>query len=251
MVIITLNQSVMNLVRMILLILNHLSPPEIFHPQSLPVTSAILLNLLHLLEPLHIAVPSLAAPSSHPLLPRLGLIISTTTQPHGGDPYPTLDLRQISEMAVSDNASSIQRTGNIGPIPILLPVLTLCNAPPPSPILRGPLIRDLLMQIETSEMILGTGVLNGTTDVTTASTAESTTGRGLLTTDVICLISVTRTTVASTKTRVPPVLCLLSTNKVTTILPGTMMKGLRTANNHPPKMLMMTDGCRHRPPPQL
>lgn len=136
--------------------------------------------------------------------------------------------------------------GSLGPMPIRLPVLNLCNVPPLLPTLKGPLIKDPFMQPENLEMILGIGVLNGITDGTTVLTARPMTGHGLLTTDVIHLIIVTRTTVVSMITRVLSVLRLLSTDKLTIMLPGIMMSGVRITNN-PLRMVAMTDGCHHPP----
>jgi hypothetical protein len=111
------------------------------------------------------------------------------------------------------------------------------------------------MQAEIAETILGTGVLNEATDDPTALTDELMSGRGLLTTDVTCLINAMETTILSMITRVLVVSHLLSTDKVTTVLPGTMMNGqqlpvLRITNNHPLRMVEMTDGC-HRHPSRL
>jgi len=158
-------------------------------------------------------------------------------------------------MTVNANRSRIQRTDHLGSISIQLCVPNLCSVPPRSQILRGPLIRDLLMRAEIAEMILGTGVLNGTTDDTTALTDDLMSGRGLLTTDVTRLINVLGTTIASMITRVLATLRQLSTDKMTTVPPDTTVDGqqllvLRIINNCPFRMVEMTDGC-HRHPPLL
>lgn len=233
----------MSPVRAVLLILNHL-----IHPQNRTTTCEILSNLLYPLELLHIAALSLVVLSSRPSPLPLGLIISTTTQPRGGDPYPTLDPRRISEMAVSVNKGRIRRTGTFGPIPTYLPVPNLCSAP-----LLLPTTKDLSMQPENSEMTLGIGVLNGITDDTIALPAKLMTGHALLTTDATRLIKVTERTIVNMMIRVLSVLRLLSTDKVTIILPGTMMSCLqllvlRTINNRPLRIVTMTDGCHHHPP---
>jgi hypothetical protein len=108
------------------------------------------------------------------------------------------------------------------------------------------------MQAEIAEMILGTRVLNGTTNDTIVLTDEPMSGRGLLTTDVISLINATEISIVSMMVRVLVALDLLSTDKVTTALPGTMMNGQqllvpRITNNHPLRMVKTTGGCHHRP----
>ena len=108
------------------------------------------------------------------------------------------------------------------------------------------------MLAENQGMILGTGAPNGTTDDTIALTGELMSGHGLLTTDVTRLINVMETTAVSMITPVPVVLRLLSTDKVTTVLPGIMMSGqqllgLRTIS-HPLRIVEVTDGCNHHPP---
>ena len=213
------------------------------------MTCAILSNLLHPLEDLHVAALSLAAP---PLL-QLGLITRIMNQPCGGEPYPTLDLREISAMTVSANKDRIQRADNFGPIPTQLCALGLYSLPLLSPTLNGSLKRDLLMQSEIAEMILGTGVLNGIIDDTIVLNDGLMSGRGLSTTDVTRLINVVETTVVSMITRILVVLRLLSTGKVTIVLPGPMVDGqqlpaLRITNNYPLRMAEMTDGCHHHPP---
>jgi len=252
MVITTLNQSVMSMVQMTPLIPNHIIHPALFLPQSRPMTYAILSNLLHPLEDLHIAALSLVAPSSRPLLPRLELIIRILTQQRVGDPYPTLDLCQISAMTVSANRRRIQTTDNLGPMPTPLCVLNLCSAPLLSPTLKGPLIKDLFMQAENAKTTLGTGALNRITGDTIALTDELMSGPGLSTIDVTRLINVMETAIVSMTARVLVALRLLSTDKVKTVLPGTMMSGrylfaLRITNNHPSRMVEMTDGCHHHP----
>lgn len=243
-----LNPSVMNPVRMIPPIPNHL-----IHPKNRTMTCRILSNLLYPLGHLHIVALFLVALSSPPSLLQLGLIICTTTLPCGGDPYPTLDPRQISEMAASVNKGRIQRTASFGPIPTCPPAPNLCSALLLLPTLKGLPTRDRLMRVEGSEMILGIGLLNGTTDDTIALVAEPMTGHALSTTDVTRLINATETTIVNMIIRVLSVLRLLSTNKVMTILPGTTMNCLqlpvlRTINDHPFRMLTMTNGCHHHPP---
>ena len=156
-------------------------------------------------------------------------------------------------MTASANKNRIQRKHSLGPIPTQLPVLDLCSVPLLSPTLKGPLKKDLLMQGENLEMIPGTGAPNGKTDDTIALTDGLMSGRGLLTIDVTHLISVMETTIGSMITRVLVVLRLLSTDKVTTVLPDTMMNGqrllvLRITSRHPLRMAEMIDGCHYRPP---
>jgi len=230
----------------------NLTHSALFLPQNRPVTCAILSNLLHPLEDLPIAALFLVVPSSRPLLLRLGLITRTMTQSRGGEPYPTPDLREISAMTVSANRSRIQRTDNLGPMSTQLRVPNLCSVLLHSQTLKGPLIRDLLMQAEIVGMILGTGVLNGTTDDTIALNDELMRGHGLLTTDVTRLINVLGTTIISMITRVLVALPQLSTDKMTTVPPGTMVDGQQLLvlriTNHPLRMAEMTDGChRHLP----
>ena len=158
-------------------------------------------------------------------------------------------------MTASANKSRIQRTDNFGTMPTHLHVLNLSSAPLLSPTLKGPLIRALSIQAEVVEMILVTGVLNGTTDDTTDLTDEPMSARGLLTTDVSRLINALGTTIVSMIPRVLVALLQLSTDKVTIVLPGTTVDGqrllvLRTTNNHPLRTVWMTDGC-HRHPPLL
>ena len=156
-------------------------------------------------------------------------------------------------MTVSANRSPIQRTDHLGPISIQLCVPDLCSVPLRSPTSKGPLIRDPLMWAEIVEMILGTGVLNGTTDDTIALTDELMSGRGLLTTDVTHLINVLGTAIVSMITRVLAALHQLSTDKMTTVSPGTTADGqqllvLRITSNRLFRMVEMTDGCRRHPP---
>lgn len=221
----TPKQSVMSLVQMVPLILNHIIHPARFLPQSRPMTYAILSNLLHPLEDLHIAALSLVAPSSRPLLLRLELIIRILTQQRVGDPYPTLDLCQISAMTVCANRSRIQRTDSLGPMPTRPRVLNHSSAPLLSPTLKDPLIKVLLMQAENMETIPGTGALNRITGDMIALTDELMSGPGLSTIDVTRPTNAMETTIVNMTTRILIVLCLLSTDKVTTVLPGTMMSG--------------------------
>ena len=156
-------------------------------------------------------------------------------------------------MTVSANRSRIQRTDHLGSISIQLCVPNLSSVLPRSPTLKGPLIRDLLMRVEIVEMILGTGVLNGTTDDTTALTDELMNGHGLLITDVTRLINVLGTTIVSMITRVLAALRQLSTDKMTTVPPdptadGQQLLVLRIISNCPFRMVEMTDGCHHHPP---
>jgi hypothetical protein len=244
-----LNQTVLSPVRMTSSIPNH---P--IHPQNRTMTCAILSNPLLPLEHLHTVALSLVVLSSHPPLLLRGLIISTTTLPCGGDLYPTLDLRQISEMAVSVNQGLIQRTGSSGPIPTYLPAPDPYSAPLLLPTLKGPPIKDILMQAKSPGMILGIGVPNGITDDTIALTAELMT-RHTLTAGATRLTNVMGTAIVNMIIRVLSVLRLLSTDKVTTRLPGTMMSCpqplvQRIINNHQLRMVAMTDGC-HRHPPLL
>ena len=109
------------------------------------------------------------------------------------------------------------------------------------------------MRVEIVEMILGTGVLNGTTDDTTALTDELMNGHGLLITDVTRLINVLGTTIVNMITRVLAALRQLSTDKMTTVPPDPMADGqqllvLRIISNCPFRMVEMTDGCHHHPP---
>ena len=109
------------------------------------------------------------------------------------------------------------------------------------------------MQAENSKMIPGTGVLNGITDGTIALTTELMTDHALLTTDVTRLINVMETTIVNMIIRVLSVLPLLSIDKVTTILPDTMMRCLqllvlRAINSRLFRMVTMTDGCHCHPP---
>lgn len=83
-------------------------------------------------------------------------------------------------------------------------------------------------------MILGTGVLNGTADGTIVLTDELMSGPGSSTTGVTHLINVVETTIVSMITRVLVALRPLSTDKVTTVLPGTLVA-------------QMTDGCHPHP----
>ena len=234
------------------LIPNHIIPLALPLPQS-RMTCAILSNLLHPPEDLHIAAPSPVAHSSCPPLLRLGLTTRIMTLRCERDPYPTPDPRQISAMSVSANKNLIQRTDSLGPMPTQLPGLNLCSAPLLLPTLNDPLIKDLLMQAENLGVIPVTGALNETTDDTIALTGELMSDPALLTIDVTRLISVMETTIVSMITRVLVVLPLLSTDRVTIVLLGPMMNGqqllaLRTINNHPPRMMDMTDGCNRRPP---
>ena len=145
-------------------------------------------------------------------------------------------------MAVSVNQGQIQRFRTS------LPVLDLCSAPLLLPTLKGPPIKDLLIQA----MIPGMGVLKGITDDTIALTAEMMTGHALLTTDATRLINALETTTVNMLIRVLSVLRQMSTDKVTTMLPGTMMSYLqllvRIISDHPLRMITMTDGCHHHPP---
>ena len=245
----------MTLLPMAPLIPNRIVHPAAFLLRNRPMTCAILLNLLHPLEDLHIAALFLVAPSNRPPLLRLELITRIMAQQHGRDPYLTLDLQQISAMTVSAHKNRIQRTDNLGPTPTQLRAPNLSSAPLPSPTLKGPLIKALSIWAESLEMILRAGALRGTTNETIAFTDELMSGRGLLTTDVTRLINVTGTTVVRMITLVLVVLHLQSTDKVTTALPGTMMNGrrllvLRITNNHPFRMVGMIDEC-HRHPPLL
>jgi len=156
-------------------------------------------------------------------------------------------------MTVSANRSRTQRTDQSGPISTQLCVPNLCSVPLRSPTSKGLMIRDLLMWEEIAEMILGTRVLNGTTDETIALTDELMSGRGLLTTDVTRLINVLGTTTVGMITRVLIALRQLSTDKMTTVPPGTTADGqqllvLRIPNNRLFRMVEMTDGCPHHPP---
>ena len=155
-------------------------------------------------------------------------------------------------MTVNANRSRTLRKGHLGSISIQLCVPNLCSVPLPSPTSKGPLIRVLLMWAEIAEMILGTGVLNGTTDDTIGLTDELMNGRELLITDVTHLINVLGTTIVSMITCVLVALRQLSTDKMTTVPPGTTADGrrllvTRIINNRLFRMVEMTDGCRHHP----
>ena len=253
MAITTFNQDATSPIQTASLIPNHTTLLALSLPQSQPMTCAILSNLLHPLGDLHIAAPSLVAPSSRPPLLQLGLTTRIMTSPCEGDPYPTPDLRQISVMTVSINKSLTQRTDSLDLIQTRLPGLNLCSALLLSPILKSPPITALLMRAESPGAVPGTGALNGMIGGTVALTADLMSDRALLTTDVIRLINVMETTIVSMIARVLVVLPLLPTDKVTTVLPGIMMSArqllvLRITNNHLLRMVEMTDRFHHHPP---
>ena len=251
MAITTFNQDVTSLAQTASLIPT--TPLALSLPQSQPMTCAILSNLLHPLEDLHIAALSLVVPSNRPPpLLQLGLTLRIVTSPCEGDPYPTPDLCQISVMTVSANRSLSQRTGNLDSIPTQLPDLNLCSTPLLSPILKGPPITPLLMQTESLGKVPGTGALNGTIGGTAALAVDLMSDRALLTTDVTRLINVMETTIVSMINCVLVVLPLLPTDRVTTVFPGIMMSAqqllvLRITNNHLLRMVEMTGRCHHRP----